>query len=98
MTRLGEKLYSRVGRKLILMEVGKVVCRYSEGICSLGGERSNMSKGYGTQRPIRLVVGIADGRLSLPLVSPFFMAGMPVLAEQRFCKLLDGGSHELAVA
>lgn len=26
-----------------------------------------MSKGYGTQRPIRLVVGIADGRLKLAL-------------------------------
>ncbi len=57
---IGEKLFSRVGRKLVLTDVGKVVYRYADEIFSLGRELTNTLKGYGTQRPIRLVVGIAE--------------------------------------
>ena len=57
---IGEKLFSRVGRKLVLTDVGKMVYRYAEEIFSLGRELTSTLKGYGTQRPIRLVVGIAE--------------------------------------
>ncbi len=57
---IGEKLFSRVGRKLVLTDVGKVVYRYADEIFSLGRELTNTLKGYGPQRPIRLVVGIAE--------------------------------------
>ncbi len=57
---IGEKLFSRVSRKLILTDVGKVVYRYADEIFSLGRELTSTLKGYGTQRPIRLVVGIAE--------------------------------------
>jgi len=57
---IGEKLFSRVGRKLVLTDVGKVVYRYADEIFSLGRELTNALKGYGTQHPIRLVVGIAE--------------------------------------
>ncbi|MXX10063.1 MAG: transcriptional activator NhaR [Nitrospira sp. SB0677_bin_15] len=57
---IGEKLFSRVGRKLVLTDVGKVVYRYADEIFSLGRELTNTLKGHGTQRPIRLVVGIAE--------------------------------------
>ncbi len=57
---IGEKLFSRVGRKLVLTDVGKVVYRYADEIFSLGRELTNTLKGYGTERPIRLVVGIAE--------------------------------------
>lgn len=57
---IGEKLFSRVGRKLVLTDVGKMVYRYADEIFSLGRELTSTLKGYGTQRPIRLVVGIAE--------------------------------------
>lgn len=57
---IGEKLFSRVGRGLVLTDVGKVVYRYADEIFSLGRELTSTLKGYGTQRPIRLVVGIAE--------------------------------------
>ena len=57
---IGEKLFSRVGRRLVLTDVGKVVYRYADEIFSLGRELTSTLKGYGTQRPIRLVVGIAE--------------------------------------
>lgn len=57
---IGEKLFSRVGRKLVLTDVGKMVYRYADEIFSLGRELTNTLKGHGTQRPIRLVVGIAE--------------------------------------
>ena len=57
---MGEKLFSRVGRGLVLTDVGKVVYRYAEEIFSLGRELTNTLKGHGTHRPVRLVVGIAE--------------------------------------
>ena len=57
---IGEKLFFRTGRKLVLTDVGKVVYRYADEIFSLGRELTNTLKGHGTQRPVRLVVGIAE--------------------------------------
>lgn len=57
---IGEKLFFRTGRKLVLTDVGKVVYRYADEIFSLGRELTNTLKGHGTQRSVRLVVGIAE--------------------------------------
>ena len=57
---IGEKLFFRTGRKLVLTDVGKVVYRYADEIFSLGRELTSTLKGYGTQRPVRLIVGIAE--------------------------------------
>ncbi len=57
---IGEQLFARVGRKLVLTDVGKMVYRYADEIFSLGRELTSTLKGYGPQRPIRLVVGIAE--------------------------------------
>lgn len=57
---MGEKLFSRVGRKLVLTDVGKVAYRYADEIFSLGRELTNTLKGRESYRPIRLVVGIAE--------------------------------------
>ena len=56
----GEQLFSRVGRSLILTEMGKVVFRYADEIFNLGQELTNTLKGRVTSRPVRLVVGIAE--------------------------------------
>lgn len=57
---LGEKLFQRVGRRLVLTDVGQAVYRYADEIFSLGREMMDMVKGHPAGRPLRLVVGIAD--------------------------------------
>src|SRR5690242_9282491 len=57
---LGEKLFTRVGRRLVLTEVGKVVYGYADEIFSLGRELTDVLKGKPQGRPARLVVGISD--------------------------------------
>ena len=57
---MGEKLFLRVKRKLVLTDVGKMAYRYAEEIFTLGQELANTLKGQEANRPIRLVVGIAE--------------------------------------
>jgi len=57
---LGEKLFVRSGRRLVLTEVGRVVYRYADEIFSLGRELQDAVKGRPVGRPLTLVVGIAD--------------------------------------
>jgi LysR family transcriptional regulator, transcriptional activator of nhaA len=57
---LGEKLFTRVGRRLVLTEMGNVVFRYAEEIFSLGREMLDTVRGRATGQPIRLTVGVAD--------------------------------------
>ncbi len=58
--QLGEKLFTRAGRKLALTEMGRVVYRYAEEIFALGTEMLDTVKGRPTGLPARLAVGIAD--------------------------------------
>ncbi|MCA1826745.1 MAG: transcriptional activator NhaR [Myxococcales bacterium] len=58
--RLGEKLFARAGRKLVLTEMGRVVYRYAEEIFALGNEMLDTVKGRPTGLPARLNVGIVD--------------------------------------
>ncbi|MFO0613435.1 MAG: transcriptional activator NhaR [Polyangiaceae bacterium] len=58
--RLGEKLFTRVGRNLRLTEMGKVVYRYAEEIFALGREMMDTVKGRASGQPLRLAVGIVD--------------------------------------
>jgi LysR family transcriptional activator of nhaA len=57
---LGEKLFARSGRGLILTETGRTVFRYAQDIFTLGKELTDTLAGRPTGRPMRLVVGIAD--------------------------------------
>ncbi|MBK8002777.1 MAG: transcriptional activator NhaR [Gemmatimonadetes bacterium] len=57
---LGEPLFSRTGRKLVLTDVGQVAYRYAEEIFSLGRELQDVLAGQPTGRPVRFNVGIAD--------------------------------------
>jgi LysR family transcriptional activator of nhaA len=57
---LGEKLFRRSGRYLVMTEIGRVVFSYAEDIFSLGQDLMNTVKGRGSGKPMRLVVGIAD--------------------------------------
>jgi LysR family transcriptional regulator, transcriptional activator of nhaA len=57
---LGEKLFLRQGRRLVLTETGRVAFRYADEIFSLGREFIDTLKGRAPGRPLRLVVGVAD--------------------------------------
>ena len=57
---LGEKLFARAGRGLVLTEIGRVVYRYAAEIFALGHELTDAVKGGPTGHPIRLVVGITE--------------------------------------
>jgi LysR family transcriptional activator of nhaA len=57
---LGEKLFERTGRRLVLTDVGRVVYRYADEIFSLGRELQDTLKGRPTGRPVRFTVGVAD--------------------------------------
>ncbi len=57
---IGEKLFTRLGRRLVLTEVGQVTFRYADEIFSLGQELTNTLQGRESSHPIRLVVGIAE--------------------------------------
>jgi LysR family transcriptional regulator, transcriptional activator of nhaA len=58
--QLGEKLFQKVGRKLELTEMGRVVYRYAEEIFSLGTEMIDAVKGRGAGKQLRLDIGIVD--------------------------------------
>lgn len=58
--QLGEKLFVKVGRKLTLTEMGKVVFRYADEIFSLGREMVETVKGRPSGQSLKLDVGVAD--------------------------------------
>jgi LysR family transcriptional activator of nhaA len=57
---LGEKLFARSGRRLVLTEVGQAVYAYADEIFTIGRELQDMLRGRPTGRPVRLTVGLAD--------------------------------------
>jgi LysR family transcriptional activator of nhaA len=58
--QLGEKLFQRSGRNLVLTDVGRLVYRYADEIFATGRELMDTLKDRPTGRPVRLQVGVAD--------------------------------------
>jgi LysR family transcriptional activator of nhaA len=57
---LGEKLFMKRGRNLVLTDVGRLAFRYADEIFVLGREMQETLAGRLTGQPQRLVVGVAD--------------------------------------
>lgn len=57
---MGQSLFKRVGRRLVLTDVGQIVLRYADAIFSTGQELMDFVQGRPTGGPMRLDVGIAD--------------------------------------
>jgi len=57
---LEERLFTKVGRKLALTDMGRVVFRYADEIFTLGREMVDTVRGRPTGQPLRLNVGIVD--------------------------------------
>lgn len=78
---LGEKLFDRIGRKLVLTDVGRTVFRYADEIFSLGQDLMGALKGRPSTRPLRLTVGVSDALpkvLVQQLLEPAFSIGHPI--------------------
>ena len=57
---LGEKLFVKSGRRMVLSETGRMVFRYADEIFTLGREMQDTLKDRPVGRPIRVTVGIAN--------------------------------------
>ena len=102
--QLGQKLFVKPGRKLVLTDVGRVVYQYADEIFSLGRELADAVAGRATGRTLRLNVGIADvvpKRVVRRLLQPALTLPEPVRVacyESPFDKLLgDLAAHTLDV-
>ena len=72
---IGNKLFQKSGRKLVLTDTGRVVYHYAEEIFALGRELTNTLKGRPTGAGLRLVVGLSDALPKLAvyrLIEPVF--------------------------
>jgi len=99
---LGEKLFHRVGRRLELTEMGRMVYRYADEIFTLGRELMDAVRGRPTGRPVRLMVGAADvlsKLITYRLIEPALKLSEPVHVVCREDKperlLADLALHEL---
>ena len=78
---LGEQLFQRTGRSIVLTDVGRVVYRFAEEIFALGRELLDTVKDRPTGRPIRFTVGVADAlpkRVVFRLLEPALALAEPV--------------------
>jgi LysR family transcriptional activator of nhaA len=97
---LGEKLFDRVGRKLVLTDVGRTVFRYADEIFSLGQDLMGNLKGRSSTRPLRLTVGVADVLpkvLVQRLLEPAFNIGHPIQLICREDRVVEDFLSALAV-
>ncbi len=57
---LGEDLFDRTGRRLVLTETGRVAYQYAGEIFGLGRELVDAVRGRSAGRPVEVVVGVVD--------------------------------------
>ena len=57
---LGQKLFQRQGRSLVMTDVGRVVYRYSDEIFGIGRELMETLRGRPAGRPLQLAIGVAS--------------------------------------
>jgi LysR family transcriptional activator of nhaA len=102
--QLGEKLFTKVGRKLVLTETGRVVFRYADEIFNLGRQMLDTLRGASTSRHLELDVGVTDVVPKLivrRLLQPALTLAEPVRLvcyEQSFERLLaDLALHSLDI-
>ncbi len=77
---LGEKLFKRSGRNLVLTEAGQLVLSYADEIFSAGRELMNAVRQRPTGRALRLNVGMTDALskvLAFELLRPAFQFPQP---------------------
>jgi LysR family transcriptional activator of nhaA len=89
---LGEQLFWRGGRALVLTETGHRVLSYAEEIFSLGEELLASIRQRPTTRPLRIQIGITDSLpklVSHEIIKPIFSLDQPAQASCREGKAAD---------
>ena len=89
---VGQKLYDRVGRGLVLTDAGRTVFRYADEIFSIGEELKEALKGQPTERPLHLTVCVPDSlpkMIAYRLIEPAFRLDEKVHVECREGKLQE---------
>ena len=78
---LGERLFARSGRHLVLTEVGQLAFRYADEIFRTGRELQEALAGRPSGRPVRFTVGVADAMpklLTVRLLEPALALAEPL--------------------
>jgi LysR family transcriptional activator of nhaA len=81
---LGQKLFTRSGRRLVLTDAGRAAYRYADEIVGLGQELVDSMKGGSPGRAMRLTVGVADAlpkRIAYRILEPALRLPEPVRLE-----------------
>jgi LysR family transcriptional activator of nhaA len=79
--QLGEPLFARRGRGLVLTEAGRTAFQYADEIFSLGRELADTLRGRPTGKPMRLTVGVTDAfpkLLAYRILAPALRLERPV--------------------
>jgi LysR family transcriptional activator of nhaA len=80
-TAVGEKLFLRTGRSMVLTDAGQVALRYSGEIFSLGQELIETLRGQPTGRPVQVRIGTPEALPKLivhRLLEPALHLDMPI--------------------
>lgn len=101
---LGQLLFDRQGRRLVLTDTGRMVYRYADEIFGIGRELLETLKGRAPGRPLQLTVGVANAVPKLivhRLLQPAFAGEQAIHLECREdsteALLAELATHELDV-
>jgi len=78
---VGHPLFNRVGRRLVLSEMGRLVFEYADEIFSVGAELANVVRGSHFEGPSTLTVGVVNSMPKLiaeRIIAPALMGSEPV--------------------
>lgn len=79
--KIGQRLFDRSGRELVLTDTGRLVYSYAERIFSVGQELLDTLRGGGSGRPTHLRIGISDALPKLvacALIEPVLHGDAPL--------------------
>jgi LysR family transcriptional activator of nhaA len=78
---VGQPLFNRVGRRLVLSDMGRLVFQYADEIFSVGAELASVVRGSHMSEPTTLAVGIVSSMPKLiaeRIIAPAMMADQPI--------------------
>ena len=101
---LGQTLFDRQGRRLVLTDTGRVVYRYADEIFGIGRELLETLKGRAPGRPLQLTVGVANAvpklivhRLLMPALNGEEDVRLECREDRTETLLAELATHELDV-
>jgi len=92
---LGERLFERRGRNLVLTEMGHVAQRYTEEIFALGEELVDTLRGRPSSGPMRFAVGVSD---ALPKITTYRLLAPALALREPLRPVLRTGKTDQLVA